>query len=215
MLLQSNALLAFVGVSAILTLTPGPGVIYLVTRTLGQGRQAGLASVIGVAVGNFGNAALSSLGLAVLIAASPIAFWLIKGLGAAYLIFLGVRSLFAPTEPVSAGPPPNVSNRHFRDGVLVALLNPKTALFFAAILPQFIQTRSAVLNQTFLLACVFITVALCTDTLYVFTAAAVAPAFQRNPGSRRFGRRVSAVTYCGLGLYAALSSAGAPPKPSP
>jgi len=204
--LASSTSAAFLVASIVLAVTPGPGVIYVVTRTLSRGRQAGLASVAGIALGNLANATAASLGLAVLLAASATAFAVMKFAGAAYLVFLGVKSLRA--KPVTEAPPaisPAPSMRLFADGFFVALLNPKTALFFAALLPQFINPDAAPLGQGLVLACVFVTIAVCTDTIYVLAAAALATKLTDRSATRTVGRYVTAATFIGLGVYAAMA----------
>lgn len=202
---MSPTLSVFVAASLVLAVTPGPGVIFLVTRTLGQGRRIGFASIAGVALGNFGNALLASLGLAVIFAASSSAFLIVKLAGAAYLMFLGLRTLAsaspaptAPLRPVSQG-------RAFRDGFLVALLNPKTALFFAAFLPQFIGAADSPLTRSMLLGAVFVCIAACTDTLYVLAAGTIGSKMRRLVGARTIGRRISGATFIALGAYLASS----------
>ncbi len=139
-LLRSPTFVTFLVASFILAITPGPGVVYIVTRTLAQGRRAGLASVGGIALGNLGNAAAASVGLTALLSMSAMAFVAVKLAGAAYLVFLGIKALRAkPAAVVASSPGLRLPARLFRDGFLVALLNPKTALFFAALLPQFIN----------------------------------------------------------------------------
>jgi threonine/homoserine/homoserine lactone efflux protein len=205
-LIVSSTFAAYLIASTILAVTPGPGVIYVVTRTLSRGRQAGLASVAGIALGNLANATGASLGLAALLAASATAFAVMKLAGAAYLVFLGVKALRA--KPVVEAPmaADRASNaRLFADGFLVALLNPKTALFFAALLPQFINPDAPAFAQGLVLACVFVSIAVCTDTIYVLAAAALAPRLAVTPVSRSVGRYVSAATFIGLGVYAAMA----------
>ena len=200
----------FIVASLVLAITPGPGVIFLVTRTLSQGRKAGLASLGGVALGNLGNASIASLGLAAVFAASSTAFLLVKLAGASYLVFLGMRALLS--SPAAAGSPTSaVIQRNsisqfkaFRDGFLVALLNPKTALFFAAFLPQFISPGGSPLTQSLLLGTVFVLIAICTDTAYVMAADALGPMFIKRPGWRTHARYVWATTFIVLGVYAAL-----------
>jgi threonine/homoserine/homoserine lactone efflux protein len=205
-MLMSSTFAAFLIAGTILAVTPGPGVIYIVTRTLSRGRQAGLASVGGIALGNLANATAASLGLAALLAASATAFAVMKLAGAAYLVFLGVRALRAKPQVRVPAASDRASNlRLFADGFLVALLNPKTALFFAALLPQFINPDAPPLAQGLILACVFVSIALCTDTIYVLAAAALAPKFTAASSSRAVGRYVTAATFIGLGVYAAMS----------
>ena len=205
-LLMSPTFAAFLIASAILAVTQGPGVIYVVTRTLSRGRQAGLASVGGIALGNLANASAASLGLAALLAASATAFAVMKLAGAAYLVFLGVKSLRAKPIVQAPAAADRASNRRlFADGFLVALLNPKTALFFAALLPQFINPDAPPLGQGLILACVFVSIAVCTDTIYVLAAAALAPKFTATSVSRSVGRYLTASTFIGLGVYAAMA----------
>ncbi|MGB0221144.1 MAG: LysE family translocator [Sinimarinibacterium flocculans] len=194
-------LLAFLAASVALAVTPGPGVLYVVTRTLTQGRRSGMASVAGVALGNLGNAVAAAAGLAALFAASASAFSVVKLAGAAYLLWLGLRTLRG--SPASATMPPPALRGVFRDGALVALLNPKTTLFFAAFLPQFMH-GSAAPAQALLLAAIFVAIAVVTDTLYVLGAGRIAPLL-RQRASRSAGRWLGGVTYLGLGAWTALA----------
>jgi threonine/homoserine/homoserine lactone efflux protein len=203
----SPTFVAFLIASLVLAVTPGPGVVYIVTQTLGQGRKAGLASIGGIALGNLGNASAASVGLAAVFAASTTAFVVVKLAGAAYLVFLGIKALRTKSTAATAA----LANRSsparlFRDGFLVALLNPKTALFFAALLPQFINPSASPLGQSLAFGCVFVGIAMCTDTIYVLTASALASKVRRRSGWRPYGRYISAVTFIGLGVYAALAS---------
>jgi len=203
---MSSTFVAYLIASTLLAVTPGPGVIYILTRTLSRGRQAGLASVAGIALGNLANATAASLGLAALLAASATAFAVMKFAGAGYLVFLGIKALRGKARlEVDRGSPRASSTRLFADGFLVALLNPKTALFFAALLPQFISADTSPLGQGLVLACVFVSIAVCTDTMYVLAAAALAPALADTSASRFVGRYITAATFIGLGVYAAMT----------
>lgn len=210
-LLPSLPLLAaFLAASLLLAVTPGPGVFYIVTRTLSQGRSAGLASVAGVALGNFGNAVGAAIGLAAVLAVSSVAFSAIKYAGALYLIYLGVRALRAPAASAASDAAAASSTaRVFRDGFWVALLNPKTAVFFAAFLPQFMNPAANAALQSVLLGAVFVAIAAITDTLYVLGAGAVAPRLARSRGAPTLGRYVTAGAFIGLGLFTAFSGARA------
>ena len=199
-------LAAFLFASLLLAATPGPGVLYIVTRTLAQGRRAGLASVAGVALGNLGNALAAALGLAALLAVSSLAFVVVKFAGAAYLIWLGVQALRAAAPPpgsVAATAPQ--ARRILRDGFLVALLNPKTALFFVAFLPQFIDPAASAALQSVAFGAAFVAIAACTDTAYVLAASAAAPALGKLRGAQTVGRYVTAAVYIGLGVFTAAS----------
>lgn len=196
-----TALYAFLIATLVLALTPGPGVVFIVTRTLAQGRTAGLASVGGVALGNLANAVGASIGLAALFAASSLAFTVVRWAGAAYLVWLGIQALRRPTAPADGSPPPAAAPRQlFREGVFVALLNPKTTLFFAAFIPQFVRPGGSQAAQALTLSVLFVAVAAVTDSLYALLAGGIAPLLR---GAAGRGRYVSALVYFALGLYAA------------
>jgi threonine/homoserine/homoserine lactone efflux protein len=202
----SSTFVLFASASLALAVTPGPAVIYLVTRTLNQGRTAGLASIGGIVLGDLGNAAIASLGLAVVFEVSAHAFMAFKFAGAAYLVFLGIQALRSPSvagrvEGLAHAP----RARLFRDAFMVALLNPKTALFFAAFLPQFIDPSGSPLGQSLLLACVFVSIAACTDTLYVLAAGALGPRIIGRGARRSCGRYVTATSFIALGIFVACS----------
>jgi threonine/homoserine/homoserine lactone efflux protein len=180
-------------------------VLYIVTRSMVQGRSSGLASVAGVALGNLGNAIGASAGLAALFAASSLAFLIVKYAGACYLIYLGVRALRAPpaTDVAPEGLAERSLARVFRDGFLVALLNPKTAVFFAAFLPQFMDVQVISVLQSAVLGSLFVAVAATTDTAYALAASAVAPALTRRSTLSVLGRYLSGGVFIGLGVLAA------------
>jgi threonine/homoserine/homoserine lactone efflux protein len=204
--------------SLVLAATPGPGVLYIVTRTLAQGRRAGLASVAGVALGNLGNAMAASLGLAALLAVSTLAFTVVKFAGAAYLVWLGIKAL-RETGAASLGSGTDEQRdarsprRILRDGLVVALLNPKTALFFAAFLPQFINPTGSAVMQSALFGSAFVAIAACTDTAYVLASGAVAPLLAGLGRARHVGRYATAAVYLGLGMATALSHPPIDPRP--
>jgi threonine/homoserine/homoserine lactone efflux protein len=208
MLPDMPLLIAFVGASLALAVTPGAAVVYIVARTLAQGRACGLASVVGVALGNFSNAVGAALGLAALFAVSSAAFTVVKWAGAAYLVYLGVRLWRAAPMIDDATPraPVQPLRRVFRDGFVVALLNPKTTLFFAAFLPQFIDSHASPLTQTLALGGVFVGIACCTDLIYVLTASLVAPRLQKATRHAIWGNRLAATSFIGLGLLTALGT---------
>ena len=197
-------MVAFFAASLALAVTPGPAVVYIVTRTLAQGRGAGLASAAGVALGNLGNATGAAIGLAALFAVSSLAFTVVKYAGAAYLIWLGIRALRAPGAGSGETRFGTASLRRiFRDGFLVALLNPKTAIFFAAFLPQFMDPAASTPLQSIALGTVFVVIAVATDTAYVLAASIVAPLLLRMRGAASAGRYVTAGAFIGLGIFTA------------
>jgi threonine/homoserine/homoserine lactone efflux protein len=198
---------AFLVASFILAITPGPGVFYVVTRSVAQGVRHGLASVAGVALGNLGNAIGASLGLAALFAVSSVAFTLVKYAGVLYLIYLGVQALRSPgayDAPQHATPAP--LRRVFGDGFVVALLNPKTTIFFAAFLPQFMNAETASFVQSIALGSIFVATAVVTDSAYAVAAATIRPALGRARPVRFLGRYLSGVAYIGLALFTALAA---------
>lgn len=196
---------AFLLASLVLAVTPGPVVIYVVTRSLVQGRRSGLVSVAGVALGNLGNALAASVGLAALFAISSIAFSVIKYAGALYLVYLGVQMLRASPVENSIAIPATVSlKRVFRDGFVVALLNPKTTVFFAAFLPQFLSAGAPPMVQGMVLGSLFVAIATITDSAYALAAGAAAPALRGNV-IRRIGRRLGGGVFIGLGVFTALA----------
>jgi threonine/homoserine/homoserine lactone efflux protein len=193
---------AFLIASFILAVTPGPGVLYIVTRSLTQGRRFGLASVAGVALGNLGNAVGASIGLAAVFAVSALAFTVVKYLGVVYLLHLGVQAIRVPrTGDAAPTPVPASLARIFRDGFVVALLNPKTAVFFAAFLPQFMSAETPALVQSLTLGSIFVAIAALTDTAYALAAGALAPALVRARGVRAAGRYLTGSAFIGLAVY--------------
>lgn len=206
---EAHTLALFLGAALALVLIPGPGVLYILARSVDLGRRAGLLSVLGVAGGNLVQVAWAALGLSALVASSAVAFDVLRYAGAAYLVWLAVRRLRAPDEALAAavGESPAIPRRRIvGQGVLVAALNPKTAVFFVAFLPQFIDpARGAVAVQALLLGTVFVALALCTDALYALASGTLA---DRVRG--RAGARVARASKCGTAaVYLALGAATA------
>jgi threonine/homoserine/homoserine lactone efflux protein len=199
---------AFMLASLALAITPGPGVLYIVTRSLAHGRIAGIASVAGVALGNLGNAIAAAVGLAALFAISAAAFFVVKYAGALYLVYLGIRTLWLRRADGESRTPlqPAPAARIFCDGFIVALLNPKTAFFFAAFLPQFLSARTPPVLPSIALSTLFVAIAALTDTAYALTAGSIAPALRGLQGVRTCGRYLSASALIGLGAFTALAS---------
>jgi len=198
----------FIAAALVLLITPGPAVLYIVARSIDQGRRAGLVSMLGVHAGTLVHVAAAAAGLSALLAASAMAFSVVKYLGAAYLIFLGVRRLLDRTTSVTSRRP---ERRHLRraflDGVVVNVLNPKTALFFLAFLPQFVMTaRGDVGAQVLGLGLLFVGLGVITDGLYAVGAGTAAHWLRGNPQFVRTERWVSGSMYIGLGVAAAFSS---------
>lgn len=195
----------FAVAALVLLLIPGPGVLYIVARSIGQGRRAGLVSALGVGVGNFVQVIAATLGLSALLLSSALAFSVVKYAGAAYLVYLGVRTLLTRTEARTVAAPAPVSlPRIFRQGVIVNTLNPKVSLFFIAFLPQFIAPeRGAASVQIFALGSLFVLMGVCSDSMYALLAGAVGGALRGSPRFRRAERYVTGSVYIGLGVATA------------
>jgi threonine/homoserine/homoserine lactone efflux protein len=199
----------FLLAALILLLTPGPAVLYIVARSVDQGRLAGLVSVLSIEAGNFVHVLAATVGLSALLVSSALAFSIVKYLGAGYLIFLGVRRLLSREADRPAVAVQHQSlGRIFRQGVLVAVLNPKTALFFFAFLPQFVdRARGAVSLQLLTLGSLFVLLAICTDGMYALLAGSLGQWLKGSRAFLRAERYVVGTVYIGLGLTAALADA--------
>ena len=204
---EFSQLYFFLAATLALLLVPGPAVLYITARSANQGRLAGLVSVLAIETANFLQAVAATLGLSAILLSSALAFDVVKYLGAAYLIYLGIRKLLVSEEGTAGGEiEPESLSRIYWQGFAINLLNPKTALFFFAFLPQFVNPdRGNVTAQTLLLGVIFVGMALITDSLYALLASSLA---ERLRGSRHFhkGQRYFAgVVYVGLGITTALT----------
>jgi len=208
---ETSTLALFAVAAVTLLLIPGPAVLYIVTRSVDQGRAAGLASVCGVHVGTLLHVAAAALGLSALLVSSATAYDTVRWLGAAYLVWLGVRRLLARDEDVpeaAAGPDAHRVGlgRVFAQGVVVNVLNPKTALFFFAFLPQFVDTsRGSVPSQVVVLGAAFVLLGLLSDGAYALLASTGAGWLRRRPRVARTSRLVSGGVLISLGVTTALA----------
>jgi len=207
MLLNIERLPLFIFASIVLLLTPGPAVLYIIARSVDQGRVAGIVSVLSIEVGNLFHAVAAALGLSALLLSSATAFSVIKYLGAAYLIYLGLRKLFSKSGDVAETVvKPQSLGRIFSQGVTVAVLNPKTALFFLAFLPQFVdRARGQVALQLLMLGCLFVLMAIISDGLYALLASSAGQWLKARRQVWLFERYVAGLIYIGLGIGAALA----------
>ena len=202
----------FIFASVVLLLTPGPAVLYIIARSVDQGRRAGLVSVCAIEVGNFTHVIAATLGLSALLLSSALAFTIVKYMGAAYLIYLGLRKLFSREafQAISASQPQSL-RRIFSQGVVVATLNPKTALFFVAFLPQFVNpSQGAIAWQMMGLGCIFVMLAVISDSMYALLAGTVGKWLKGSGSAMRAERFVVGGMYIGLGVTAALADARKP-----
>ena len=195
-------LLLFSAATLALVITPGAGVVYLVTQTIDRGRGAGVASMFGIEAADLTHMLLAVIGVSALLAASELTYDAVRYAGAAYLVGMGVYKLFfeRPTDPDE----PPATRRHHRtvaQAYLVQILNPKPALFFAAFLPQFIDPGQAIVTQMIALSVVYLVIAMACDFTYVLLAG-VAGKRLAKPGESQLISRISGVTYIGLGVLA-------------
>lgn len=198
----------FIGAALVLLLTPGPAVLYIVARSVEQGRLAGFVSDLGIHSATLVHVCAAALGLSALLASSVLAFSIVKYAGAAYLIWLGLKKIFGRTQlPDLDGKSERQSYaRLFRDGFIVNLLNPKTALFFLAFLPQFVDvSRGHLAMQIVFLGLVFTLLGFVSDGCYAFAASAAGNWLKRSRSYLRVERYVSGVLFIGLGVTAALA----------
>lgn len=206
------SLLGFVAASLVVLLIPGPGVLYVVARSVSQGQKAGVVSAVGLSAGALVHVAAATAGLSSILLASATAFGVIKILGAGYLIYLGIRALLASHSPVS----PSVSatrslRRVFTDGVVISVLNPKIAVFFLAFLPQFVVPGGGPIPQQILfLGFLYVGLALITDSSYAFLASHVRRWFGNRAFHGPVPRYASGVVYVGLGVGMAFAEREGP-----
>ncbi|MGH3645958.1 MAG: LysE family translocator [Micromonosporaceae bacterium] len=203
-----DTLLAFAAASIALIVIPGPNGIYIMTRSAAQGPRAGLVSALGVETGTLVHIGFAVLGVAALVATSPVAFNILKYGGAAYLLYLAARTILRPSELDLTGEATALPlSRVFRDGVVVNVLNPKVALFFLAFLPQFVDAdagMAAARTQMVVLGAVFFVLALALDAGYAIAGAAARSWLSRRPG-HGYSYVIGGV-YVALAAYAVLAS---------
>ena len=196
----------FLTAAIVLAVSPGPGMLYVLARSLRGGRREGLASSLGTAVGGFGHVVAAAFGLSVILATSATAFSVVKYAGAAYLIYLGVRTIIAGQEAEEAAPGANeVAWSAFRQGVTTEAFNPKTALFFLSFLPQFINREAPAIPQFLLLGTISVTLNTTADVVVSLLAGPIGSHLRRRPRLRHGQRYASGGALIALGGYVAVS----------
>ena len=207
MLISHSSLLLFITGAAILLVIPGPAVTYVVSRSIGHGRAAGLVSVLGIVTGTLCHVVAAALGISALLASSAMAFQFVKYLGAAYLVYLGIKTLRRNDEQLVEADTGETKLAHlFGQGLLVNLLNPKTALFFLAFLPQFVDpSRGHVTLQILQLGTLFALMGWCSDSVYALIAGTAAERIRGSLRLRRAQRNISGGGLIALGLASAFS----------
>ena len=200
MIVQPQTLAVFALAALAILAVPGPAVIYIVTRSIHQGRAAGLASVLGIHVGTLVHLTLAVVGLSAILVSSATAFTVVKVLGALYLIVIGIRTLLGRADPEDTDPqrPPRSRRRDFAEGVVVNILNPKTALFFLAFLPQFVHPdlgRPSL--QILVLGLTFMLLGLVTDSMWALAAGSAGETLRKSRRWARAQRYVSGSVFVG------------------
>ena len=201
--------LAFFIAALVLAVTPGPGIAYVVARTAAGGRAEGLASCVGTAIGGMLHVGAAALGLSVLLAQSAMAFSVVKYIGAAYLVFLGIRLLLSSAAFTPVDARPTGARRALLEGIVVEALNVKTALFFLAFLPQFLVSGPSVSVQLVAMGTVCVVLNTLVDVAAVFGAARLLRSEASGRRRARLLNKASGVTLVGLGVYVAISKRGA------
>jgi threonine/homoserine/homoserine lactone efflux protein len=198
----------FVVASVVLLLTPGPAVLFIVARSVQQGRAAGLVSVLGIHLGTIVHIAAAAVGLSALLVQSALAFAIVKYLGAAYLIWIGIRTLMAKEpDPVARVMAAEALRRVFRDGFVVNLFNPKTAIFFLSFLPQFVDpARGAVHWQILILGLTFMGLGMVSDAMFALAAGSAGDFLRNSRRFLRYQRWFAGTSFIGLGVTAALAT---------
>lgn len=206
-MIDSSSLVIFILASLALLLAPGPAVLYIVARSIDQGRMAGIVSVLGISLGGFVHVFAAAVGLSALLVSSAFAFMVVKYLGAAYLIYLGITTLMTPTKTVDNTQIIKMSHaRIFRQGMIVNILNPKTALFFFTFIPQFVDpARGSVALQIVFLGTLFLVMAIVTDGTYALVAGTLGQWLKSNQTFLKIQKYLSGSIYIFLGVTTALS----------
>jgi len=207
-ILDWSTLTLFISVASIMVFMPGPNTLYIIARSIQQGRLAGFISSLGVQVGTMVHIAAAAIGISAVLVSSVWAFQVVKYAGAAYLIILGIRTLLSKEKIKTANFDRAKLSRVFYQGVIVNVLNPKTALFFFAFLPQFINpARGAVAIQVTMLGTILIFLGTLSDSIYALASGTIGHWLRGNLKFLRAQRYFAGTIYIGLGAATALSGA--------
>ena len=208
MLISPYSLLWFVAGALLLLIIPGPAVTYILSRTIERGRAAGLVAVLGIVTGTLCHVVAATLGLSALLLSSALALPAVKYVGAVYIIYLGIRTLRRDREWVEPARGDRRFARLFGEGMLVNLLNPKTALFFFGFLPQFVDlARGHASLQILELGVLFVLLSWCTDSAYAWIGGSVGKRIRGSARLRRAESNISGALLIALGLGCALVGA--------
>jgi threonine/homoserine/homoserine lactone efflux protein len=207
-MLVTPRFLIFFSAALILAITPGPGIFYVLARSLRGGRREGVLSSAGTFLGGLVHVAAAAFGLSAILAASAIAFETVRYAGAAYLIYLGYRMIRSRNEVMNNGEPAATGSRFshqvFTQGVTTEVLNPKTALFFLSFIPQFVSVQQGhVAAQFLLLGAISVTLNTCADLVVACFAGPLGTRMKRSAKLRSRQRAASGAAMIGLGVYVA------------
>jgi len=198
-----DSLLTFAVASLALLLIPGPAVLYIINRSISDGRNVAIAAVAGLEIGNFVHVVAATVGLSAVIAASATAFNVVKWIGAGYLLYIGARTLVRRPAETNATEAGASLKRSFTQGIVVNIFNPKVALFFLSFLPQFIDTdRGSAALQSLVLGSIFVVIGLTTDMMYALTASALREKLLRGKSLPFIQRYISGTIFIALGVFA-------------
>ncbi len=205
-MIDGTHLVIFLSAAVVLALTPGPGMLYVLGRTLNGGRREGVSSALGTFVGGSVHIVAAAFGLSAILATSALAFAIVRYAGAAYLIYLGIAMLRSRSIKVDVAEETGTSHGHFLQGITTEVLNPKTALFFRSFIPQFVMpAKEHLISQFLVLEAASVALNTTADLLVVALAGAVAHKLKDNPKFTRRQRTASGVGIIGLGTYVAVS----------
>lgn len=206
---EPSTFLIFIIACLVLLIVPGPAVLYIAARSVDQGRMAGMVSVLGVHLGTLVHVLAAAVGISALLLASATAFTLVKYAGAAYLVWLGLRRIFGTTSDEAQSLKRESLARIFWEGVVVNILNPKTALFFLAFLPQFVDPAAGMVAlQITVLGLTFIVLGIITDGAYALLAGTAARWVKARPRFMDIQKYLTGGIFIALGLGAALAGNG-------
>ena len=202
-----DSLLTFAIASLALLLIPGPAVLYIINRSVSDGRNVAIAAVAGLEIGNFVHVLAATVGLSAVIATSATAFNVVKWIGAGYLVYIGVRTLVRRPSEMNATAAGASLKRSFTQGIVVNIFNPKVALFFLSFLPQFIDAdRGSAALQSLVLGSTFVVIGLTTDMMYALTASALRDKLLRGKSLPFIQRYISGTIFIALGVFAGSTS---------
>ncbi len=205
-MIDHSTLITYLAILLGFVFIPGPAVLLTLARASGSGTRVGLATGLGIAAGDVIHTAMLIVGLSAVIAASALLFSVIKYAGAAYLVYLGLRALFEPSGAQIPGSVKRLSPaRAFRQAILAEVLNPKSALFFLAFLPQFVRPENgSVALQLAVLGTLFVLMGLLSTVTVAFCAGSIGAFLRRNPTVMRWQNKLVGIIFCGLGVRLAL-----------